>query len=484
MAEKNFKQQLKSGFIYTAFAKYSGILISLAVTAVLSRMLPPEDFGVIAVASVFIVFFGIFSDMGLSAAIVQKRNLSVSDLKSLFSYTLFLGVILAVFFFFSSWLIARFYDDSQLIVICQILSVNVLFATWSIVPNGLLLRDKQFKFIGVRTVSIQIILAVISIFGAYTGMGIFSLLINPVGSSILIFILSYIKSPVGFTFHPSFESVRKIASYSSYTFGFSLINYFLRNLDKLLIGKVFGMIPLGYYEKSYRLMLLPVQNLTQVITPVLHPVLADYQSDISQQTNKYLKLLKILALIGFPISALLYFTAEPLVILIFGSQWMPSVPVFKILSLTVGFQITGSSVGAFLQASNKTREMFVIGCLNTLTNIICLLVGVYVIGSIDGVAWMFFLAMCIGLWNNWYIAKTIEIRAIEMFKPYVPALYPTVLNIMILALLHNFCQFSLIVSLIINVFVTSVLILVYLRHFHIIDVVAYLKTRLIRQRRS
>ncbi len=480
MAEKNFKQQLKSGFIYTAFAKYSGILISLAVTAVLSRMLPPEDFGVIAVASVFIVFFGIFSDMGLSAAIVQKRNLSVSDLKSLFSYTLFLGVILAVIFFFSSWLIARFYDDSQLIAVCQILSVNVLFATWSIVPNGLLLRDKQFKFIGVRTISVQIILAVISILAAYAGMGIFALLINPVGGSILIFILSYIKSPVGLTFHPRLESVKKIASYSSYTFGFSLINYFTRNLDKLLIGKVFGMIPLGYYEKSYKLMLLPVQNLTHVITPVLHPVLADYQDDTSQQINKYLKLINVLSLVGFPVTAFLYFTAEPLVILIFGQQWMPSVPVFKILSLSVGLQITGSTIGAFLQATNKTKQLFILGTLNTISNVIGLVIGAYVIGSVEGVAWMFVAMMYFGLWNLWYIAKVVGIRPVEMFKPYVPALYPTVLNIMILALLHNFCQFSLIVSLIINVFVTSVLILVYLRHFHIIDVVAYLKTRLIR----
>ena len=240
MADSTFRQQLKTGFIYTAAGKYSGIVISLVVTAILSRLLPPGDFGVIAVAMVFIVFFGIFSDMGLSAAIVQKRDLTDMDIKSLYSYTVLLGLLLGVLFFLCSYLIADIYKDERLIPICQLMSFNVIFATWNIVPNGLLFRDKLFRFIGIRTIAIQSFLAIVSVIAAYSGLGVYALLINPIGGSVMMYCLSYFKYPVGFTFRPRFSSVRKIASYSGYTFGFSLINYFTRN------------IPAAPYRKPFR----------------------------------------------------------------------------------------------------------------------------------------------------------------------------------------------------------------------------------------
>ena len=188
MASSSFKQQLKSGVFYTAIAKYSGIIVSLGVTAVLSRLLTPEDFGVIAVATVIIVFFSVFSDMGLSSAIIQKQNLSKDDYKSLYSLTVYLGIILGAIFFGSSWIIADIYEDKQLIPLCQVLSAQILFSTWTIVPNGLLLHDKLFKFIGIRTFLIQILLAGLSIGAAFIGFGVYTLLISPVGTAIFMFI--------------------------------------------------------------------------------------------------------------------------------------------------------------------------------------------------------------------------------------------------------------------------------------------------------
>lgn len=476
MAEPNFRADLKRGFVYTAIAKYSGILISLGVTAVLSRLLPPKDFGVIAVAFVFITFFSIFSDMGLSSAIVQKRNLTKSDLKSLFSFTAYVGLLLAIIFFFASWPIAEFYNDTQLIIICQLLSVNVFFATLVIVPNGLLFRDKRFKFIGIRTIVIQLIFAIISVAAALFGAGIYALLINPIGSAVLLFFISYAKYPVGFSFVPRLEAIRKVASYSVYTFGFSIINYFTRNLDKLLIGKAFGMSPLGYYEKSYRLMLLPVQNLTQVITPVLHPALADYQNNIKSQVYKYLKLIEILAIIGFPISVFLFFSSEDLILIVFGKQWMPSVPVFQILSLSVGLQICGSSSGSFYLATNKTKQLFYIGCANTLVNVSGLFIGIYCIGSVEGVAVMWVATMLLGFWNNWYFAKVVtHIPVIDTFKPYLPAILPSVIAAIMIWPINNLFGEPNIFNLLSKALITSLIILFFLRKNKIFDIISFLK---------
>ncbi|MCM1140353.1 MAG: lipopolysaccharide biosynthesis protein, partial [Muribaculum sp.] len=416
------------------------------------------------------VFFSIFSDMGLGAAIIQKRELSRRDLKSLFSYSIYIGIILGIIFFCSSWIIAKIYDDSQLILICQLLSLNVLFATFNIVPNGLLFRDKKFKFIGIRTIVVQIVLAIVSILCAFNGLGIYSLLINPIGSSILLFAFSYAKYPMGITLKPQFGAVRKVASYSVYTFAFNLINYFTRNLDKLLIGKIFGLSPLGYYEKSYRLMLLPVQNLTQVITPVLHPVLADLQNNLKEQTVKYLKLREFLSIIGFPLSVFLFFSARELILIIFGNQWTDSIRVFQIFSLTVGFQITGSTIGAFYQSTNKTRELFIVGVINTVINVSFLFIGIFIIGNIEGVAWMWVASTIVGLWSVFYFAHIVKIKPMIAFKAYTPAIVPTLVVGIILYLCSSFIQInSLLIKLIILTMPLIITELIALRYFHFID---------------
>lgn len=478
MDDTSFRSQLKTGVIYIAISKYASVAITLVVTAILSRILTPKDFGVIAVASVFIVFLSIFSDMGLSSAIVQKRELTKYDLKDLFSFSLYLGVFLSLVFFLSSWLIARFYVDSQLIPVCQLLSLNILFVTWNIVPNGLLYREKLFKFIGIRTIIVQLSLAIVSIIGAICGLGVYSLLINPIGSSLLLFIISYAKYPLGFNSHPSLSSVRKIASYSIYTFGFSLINYFSRNLDKLVIGRVFGMIPLGFYEKSYRLMILPVQNLTSVITPVLHPVLADYQDDIKNQAYKYLKLTTILSIIGFPISVFLFFSAKELILLIFGDQWVPSIQVFKILSLTVGIQVSGSSIGAFYQAANKTKPLFILGLLNTVINVLGLMVGIFYFKCIEGVAWMWVLTSVISFWNNIYFSYIVKIKVLESFKPYFSALLPTACCIAGLSAFNHLLHIGMFPSVLIKMMFTALIIFFSLLSNRIISIHDFTRKRL------
>lgn len=122
------------------------------------------------------------------------------------------------------------------------------------------------------------------------------------------------------------------------------MSYFIRNLDKMLIGKYIGMAPLGYYEKSYRLMSLPIQNITYVITPVLHPILSDYQKEEKRLATINERMVRLLAFIGFPLGILLFFCGRELMLFVFGPQWEPSIPAFQILSLSVGLQIVMSSV--------------------------------------------------------------------------------------------------------------------------------------------
>ena len=335
----NIKRQLFSGVFYTALAKYSGIIISLVVAGILARLLSPDDFGIVAIATVIIAFFNLFTDMGISPAIIQHKALTKEELSDIFSFTVWTGIAISLLFFAASWLIADYYDSQILRILCQLLSVNLFFASATIVPGAMFYRNKEFKYIAVRSFTIQIAGGAGAVTAALCGAGLYALIITPIISSILIFVISYQRYPQRLRFTWGLTALRKIFSYSAYQFLFNVINYFSRNLDKLLIGKHMSMSDLGYYEKSYRLMMLPLQNITQVITPVMHPIFSDFQDDKAKLASSYERIVRILSFIGLPMSVLLFFTAQEVTLIIFGNQWLPSVPVFRILSLSVGVQI-------------------------------------------------------------------------------------------------------------------------------------------------
>lgn len=462
----NLKQQLISGVAYTAIAKYSGIIISLAVTAVLSRLLPPEDFGVMAIASVIINFFGIFTNIGFSAAIIQYKNLSSRDLSNIHAFTLWLGLFLSIAFFASSWLIAAFYHDSQLIPLCQLLSISLFFSAASIVPNNLFYRDKDFRFIAWRTFWIQVICGIISIAAALFGMGIYTLTLQPIISSMLIYIVSLKRYPQAFHWTLGIESIRKIWNYSLYQFMFNIVNYFTCNLDKLLIGNTLGMKQLGFYEKSYRLMMLPLQNITFVLTPVMHPILSDLQKDKFQLAIAHERIAKILAIIGFPLSALLYFCAPELVLLFFGDQWIASIPIFRILSLTIGIQLVLSSSGSIYQAGGDTRGMFICGLFSSIVTTTCIIIGIYHFKTLEATAWcivLSFILSFIQCYTQMYYG-TFH-RSIKHF--YRTLLLPILLTILVF--ITNYClslsiaNCPLLITLFIKCIITLIICLVFIQ---------------------
>ncbi|MCB6972385.1 MULTISPECIES: lipopolysaccharide biosynthesis protein [Butyricimonas] len=383
----SIKKDLVSGVFYTAIAKYSGIFISLAIAGILARLIAPEEFGIVAVVTVIISFFGIFSDLGIAPAIIQHKELQQEDLTHIFSFTIWSGTILTVLFFFCSWPIAFFYKQSSMIVITQLLSINLFFASANIVPNALLYKTKSFRFIAWRSLSVQVIGGTIAITAALCGAGLYALIINPIFSSILLFIISYRKYPQHLKMTWGIISMKKIFKFSAYQFMFNIINYFSRNLDKILIGKYMDMSTLGYYEKSYRLMMLPLQNITHVITPVMHPIFSNYQHDLNRLATSYEKIIRLLAFIGLPLSAFLWFSAKEVTLIVFGHQWLPSVSVFQILSISVGIQIIMSTSGSIFQASNDTRSLFFCGLFSSIINVTGIFIGLFLFKTLTAIAW-------------------------------------------------------------------------------------------------
>ena len=390
----SLKKDFASGVFYTSIAKYSGLVVQVLITSVLARLLTPRDFGVIAIATVLIQFFNTISEAGIGPAILVIIELQKNDLNSIFTFTVVLGIVLGLGFFFCSSLIAKYYDDDQLKPACEWLSLLILFSSADIVTNSLLLKQKKFKIIAIRTITVQIITGVLSIYTAWIGWGIYSLIFSAVSSKIIIFIVNYLQNPLWYNF--SFSSVKTIRSYSAYQFCFNLVNYFSRNFDKLIIGKFIGMNQLGYYEKSYRLMMLPLSNITYVLTPVIHPIFSELQNDNKKIIDNYLKLIKYIGCLSFPLIAFLFFNAREIILLFFGNQWEASIVPFKILSLTAGLQVIHATSSGIFQATNNTKGLFWASIINAILMIAGFVVSAVIFKTIEAVSYSFLITCTIG----------------------------------------------------------------------------------------
>ena len=404
-------RELASGVFYTSVAKYAGVVVTILVTAVLARLFTPEEFGVVNIATVIIAFFAIFSDLGIGPAVIQHRNLSRRDLDGIFSLTLWSAAVIALLFFAASGLIASFYDDSaQLRDICRILALNLFFATANIVPNALVMRDKRFRFAAVRSLAVQVVGGAAGIAAAYAGAGIYALTINPVFSSLMLFAINYREDPLRIRLRPSRGAIRKVFSFSAYQFSFQLLNFFSRNLDKLLMGRYMSLSDLGYYDKSYRLMMMPLQNIAFVISPVMHPVFAHMQDDLKKLGESYLKVIRLLAFIGLPLSAVLWFTAEELVLI----------------------QIVMSTSGSIFQAANATRMLFICGLFSATLNVTAICTGIFAFGTLEAVAWAICLSFAVNFVQCYHALFCLTLRM--TWGPFWKSLLSPLLLTAILAL--------------------------------------------------
>ena len=475
----SIKKEMLTGIVWSAVEKYSGVLISLFISAILARLISPDDFGIIAVASVLINFLNIFTDMGIGSAIIQRKDLTDENLDSIFTFTLTGGIILSVVFFCLAHPIANFYKEQNLATICRILSINLLFASLNIVPQATLLKNKLFKLIAKRTLLLQIISGVISVYGAYNGAGLYALLISPIFTIIGMFIFNFWYSPrkLDLTFNTG--PFKRIFAFSSYQFLFSFMNYFSRNIDTLIIGRSFTLTELGYYDKSYRLMMLPLQNVTNVITPVMQPVLSSLQDNKAELSQKYNQIIKLISTVSFPLSVFLFFTGKELIRIVYGPNWSEAIPVFRILSLSLALQMILSTTGAIYQSANATRFLFINGLSNTICAVSGFLFAAYFFHNIVSMAWAWDITLTINMIISYIILYKIVLKS-SLSTMLKLLLKPILASLFIGIVLYSFDRYVGIpdfISLVIKFILTVIAFFIVIQGTKHYDLINLLKNR-------
>jgi PST family polysaccharide transporter len=345
---------------------YAANLISMVV---LARLFTPQDFGTVASIAVFSTFFQLMTEAGLGPAIINLKTLSPQDRNGLFGLTVLTGMVLALVFDAARPLWQAFYGLPRVGEVVPYVAASLLFYSAAIVPTALLLRDQAFYRIAHAGIAAELVSGAASLVLLRLIDPLHALAAKAAVSAGINFLATYLFSGRTQFGRPGlgtrFAAIRPLLSFSSYQFGFNVLNYFSRNLDNILVGRYLGTASLGVYDKAYRLMRYPLVLITFAMTPAIQPVVQHFAHDKAKVEAIHRDFLWRLSLLGALAGLSIYLLAGPIVGWLLGPQWGAVVPLIRILAIAVPVQVVLSTSGSFYQALDRTDLLFVNGVFSS-----------------------------------------------------------------------------------------------------------------------
>lgn len=409
------------------------------VVAMLARLLTPDDFGLIGMVAVFSGFASIFGELGITSAIIQNQNLEEKHYSSAFWINITAGIGLMLIFILCAQLITSFYNKPVLEDIIKLISLNFVLSSFSVVQLAIFKKEMNFKPIAIAESSAVIFAGVIGIYLAFNGYGVWSLVIQLISFTLVNACLLWIFSTWRPRFLFSIGAIKDISNFSANVTGFNIVNYFARNVDYLLVGKFLGAGALGFYTLAYKIMLYPLYNISHIIGAVMFPAFSKIQNDLAKVRNSYLKMVKAISLITFPLMLVLFVVTPEFIRVVFGYQWEPVIPLLRILCFCGMFQSVGTAVGNIFLSQGRSDLQFKLQIVGTVILTVCILIGLR--WGVNGVASFYALyTFCFVPFTFYYSSRLISLSNIMLFKTLTPALKISGLIVLAVILIKVFIK--------------------------------------------
>lgn len=359
------KKQSIWGALMTVGARVVIVLFSLASTAVLARLLAPEDFGVLAMVMSVVGLVGVFKDFGLSAAAVQaSHSLTPAQASNLFWLNVAAGALLTLLTMAAAPLIGRVFVQPALVPVTMCVALSFVLGSLGNQHAATLQRMLLFKRKAAADIAGGLISLVLSILLALQGYSYWALVWGSIAGTATTSLLLVVLAPLRVQRPRRGQGVRRLLSFGGHVTAFEFINYFHRNLDSILIGRFWGADALGLYSRAYQLLMFPITNLRAPINTVAYAAMSRLRDEPEQFLAYYRKVSFLLALTSMPLVAFLAVAADEVIALLLGPNWHGAVAIFHALALAAFIQPVASLRGLVALSSGRSRDYLVLGCIN------------------------------------------------------------------------------------------------------------------------
>ena len=415
----SLRERTITGVGWSAISQVLNQGFGLVISIVLARVLGPAVYGQIGMIVVFTGFAAVFGDLGLGAAIVHRKNLEAKHLNAVFWANVAMGAVVTIVMAAFAPALAVFYKEPILAPLTAAIALRYLIDSFSVVQLALLSKEMRLETLAGIQISSAAISGALSLGLALGGGGVWSLVVQALGASLVTTIASWRLGQWRPQFSFDFSACKELFGYSSSLLGFNIVNYWARSFDRLLIGRLVGPIPLGVYSRAYTLMLMPLSQISSVLTRVMFPALSIIQDDKTKVKRVYLKVIGFIALITFPMMTGLYAVSDHFVLALLGDKWLETIPLIKIFCLIGLYQSITTTIGWLFTSQGRTGLMFGIGLAESTITVLTVVVSIR--WGIWGVAWGYLLVNVIMCFPNWLIAgRLVDLRIFSVARHLAP----------------------------------------------------------------
>lgn len=340
-SNKNLTARTLGAFKWTYGSYAASGVVQLGYTAVMARLLAPEDFGLVAMASLFLRFGGYFAQMGVGQALIQKAVLTQREIRTGFTTSFVLGALMSAGFFAAAPVAALMFDSSRVVDVSRVLALSFLLQGMGITAESLLRRNLRFRTLAFVEVGSSVVgYMAVGVVCALAGMGVWSLVAAGLAQAAMrsVIVMALVR-------HPARPLVAGSEILTLYSFGgrVSVISFFEflgTSLDTLFIGRYAGESLLGQYNRARLLVQLPLDKLTQGTSKVLFPAFSRIQADAVRLRGAYLSGLRMITLLVIPAAAGMAVAADQIALVVLGPQWTRAGEVLPYLAILVAVTLS------------------------------------------------------------------------------------------------------------------------------------------------
>jgi len=334
MEVNNTKGKIISSLLWKLMERGGTQGIQFIIQIVLARILTPNDYGTIALISIFILIANVFVQSGFGTALIQKINTNEADFSSVFYVNLFVSGMLYVVLYFTAPIIADFYQIMSLKLIIRVLSITLFFGALNSIQNAVIAKKMQFKKLFFSSFGAIIVSGFVGIIFAYKGFGVWALVAQQLSNQLMITIILWFTVDWRPKLLFSYDRIKGLFSYGWKLLVSALIDTLYTNIRSLIIGKLYNPTALGYYNRGDQFPQIIVTNIDGSIQSVMLPALSMEQENRQRVKEMVRRAIVTSSFIIFPMMIGLAVIAKPLVIILLTDKWLPAVPFLQIACMS------------------------------------------------------------------------------------------------------------------------------------------------------
>ena len=462
------KEKTISGLLWSFIDSIAGQGITFIVGIILARILSPKEFGLIGMLTIFIAISQSFIDSGFRQALIRKQNCTQADYSTVFYFNIIVGILFYILLFLCAPLIGTFFNEPILKDLIKVLGIGLIINSFTIIQSTLLTKNINFKQQAKISVIAAAISGIISIYLAFTGWGVWSLVALTLVKNSINSILLWFWSKWQPIWHFSSKSFTELFAFGSKLLISGLIDTIYRNVYYLIIGKYFSAVELGYYTQADQFQSMPSTNLQGIIARVSYPVLSTIQNDKPRLKEAYKKIIKSTMLFTFVLMLGMAAIAKPMIITLIGEKWEPCVIYLQMLCFVGMFYPLHALNLNMLQVQGRSDLFLRLEIIKK-----ALAIPIIIIGVIWGIKAMILGMIVISLiayyLNSYWSGGFIGYSFLEQIKDILPS-FLLALSISAIVFVEGlFIPLSSLPLLILQLFTGAILTFVLCEVFHFKD---------------